>query len=171
MTSIAERVERAGEARQGPSREAVLQALSEAEQAFLRATLQLEQRALQDETPRQLREHARYLDLIATEVGRDQRHDAYFTAGLIYEVLSSLTDAQQSDDWRSVLTEGPLADLLRASLMYGAGDHEASSTLAARRVARKLADLHGVNPILSSAARVLLHFLGRDFSAVFRAFR
>jgi hypothetical protein len=172
VTNVADRVERAGEAPGGPSREDVLQAISEAEQALLRTTLHVEERPVGDEAVTQLREHARYLDLIASEVGTDQSHDAYFTAGLIYEMLSSLPEIKRSDDWRYLLTSGQVGDLLRASLMYGTGDYEASSTLAARRVTRTLDDWGTtLDPLLSSAVGVLLRFLGREFALVFKAFR
>lgn len=159
-------LERAGQPRGGPGREPLAFALRDAQQAYLRAMLQMDEHDLAPAEAATLRRHADYLDLLGEEVGVDQAADAFFVAGTIYEWLARVGPARSTEMDLSSLTQGSVGDLIRASLCYSSGRHEASSALAAARALRVFEERHEQAGIWSAAARVVLQFLARDFARV-----
>jgi hypothetical protein len=162
MRQLLDGLERAGQRSTGPSRVELASAMREAQQAFLRIALGGEGE-LRGEPLRELRDHANYLELLAEEVGQDQALDASYVCGTILEWLARLEPDPEGEAYPRDLNSGPVGDLVRASLAYSAGLHEASSALAARRALTVFDGLPPRNPVFDSAARLILAFLARRF--------
>jgi hypothetical protein len=158
--------ERAGQPVGGPSRAVLAGAMREAQQAYLRTLLGRRSDGPSDEELRILRGHAGYLDLLGDEVGEDQASDAFFVAGTIFEWLARLGPGEPLTADVSSLATGAVGDLIRASLAYSSGKHDASSALAARRALVLFAERRDDHPITGAAARMILEFLAREFGSV-----
>ena len=171
MRSVIDSAERAGQPPRGLERDALADALRRAQQAHLRASLQLDGAAVSLETLADLRRHATYLDRIATRVGPDQGADALFVVGTIYEWLARLQPAEAMGWELAALTRGRTGDLIRSSMAYAGGRHEASSALAGRRALVAFdADAPQLSPLVQAAARLMLQVLARDFAACLRTY-
>lgn len=169
MREVLESLERAGQPSTGPSRADLADAVRQAQQAHLALLLQLDSDELPAEELQILRRHANYLELLAGEVGQDQAGDAYFVAGTIFEWLARLAPSEASADEASTLTRGRVGDLVRASLAYSSGRHEAASGLAARRASEIFLAEHYRPEVLHEAALVILRTLSRDFRGALAA--
>ncbi len=166
MRSLLSAASRTGDPVAGFSRVGLASALRRAQAAHLRALLQQPRRPLSEEDALNLRDHATYLDLLADEVGPDEAGDAHFVAGTIFEWLARIGPTRELTADAHSLTDGPVGDLIRASLAYSSGDHEASSSLAAQRALEQFEDRADDHPITHAAGLVILTFLARRFGDV-----
>lgn len=145
----------------GPSREELLTAIRIAQLAYVRASLGRNDDGLEQRHVDALRRHTSYLDLLALRVGPEQASDAWHVVGTAFEWLSTLSPTPDRYAAAPSLTRGPTGDLLRASLAYSSGLHEASSALAAERALQAFERLEVGDPIIRTAGRVILRFLAR----------
>jgi len=144
----------------GPTRDELLTAIRVAQLAYVRASLGRDE-GLEQRHVDALRRHASYLDLLALRVGPEQAADAWHVVGTAFEWLSSLSPTPDQHAAAPSLTRGPTGDLLRASLAYSSGFHEASSALAADRALQAFERLEIGDPVVRAAGRVILRFLSR----------
>lgn len=160
---VLESAARAGVPRGGLSRDNLLTAMRQAQVAYLRATLGHDDSGLDPAIAESLRRHAAYLDLLAEQVGDDQATDAWHVIGTIYEWLSRMTPTPVSHAAAPSLTRGAVGDLIRSSLAYSSGLHEASSALAADRALSSFVRLEVSDTVVQTAGLTILRLLARRF--------
>ena len=161
MKDVLESAAQAGVPRDGPDRAILLDTMRRAQIAYLRVALGRRDPAIDTEDLDVLRRHAMYLDLLAEGVGTDQATDARHVVGTIYEWLSRLAPGEGPGAALPGLTRGKTGDLVRSSLAYSSGRHEASSAFAAQRALEAFEELRVDEPILLTTALTILRLLAR----------
>jgi hypothetical protein len=169
MRGVLESARQAGIAPHGLDRDELLDALRRAQIAYLRVALARAEPVLDPANLDALRRHAMYLDLLADSVGPDQASDARHVVGTIYEWLSRLSPSADETAAYPQLTRGRVGDLVRSSLAYSSGRHEASSAFEAQRALEAFAETPQGDPIAAAAASIVLRLLARRFAELLPA--
>ena len=169
MRGVLESARQAGISPQGLDRDQLLDALRRAQIAYLRVALAREEPVIDPANLDALRRHAMYLDLLAASVGPDQASDARHVVGTIYEWLSRLSPSAGGTAAYPQLTRGHVGDLVRSSLAYSSGRHEASSAFEAQRAFEAFAATPQGDPIAAAAATIMLRLMARRFAELLPA--
>ena len=169
MRGVFESARQAGVAPHGLDRDELIEALRRAQIAYLRVALARAEPVVDEANLDALRRHAMYLDLLADSVGPDQAFDARHVVGTIYEWLARLSPSADETAAYPQLTRGRIGDLVRSSLAYSSGRHEASSAFEAQRALELFADTPNGDPIAAEAASIMLRLMARRFADVLPA--